>query len=92
MGGQCHPVAGLHGGPIALGILIVGGVTLVYSTVGGLWADALTDFGQFIIQLVAGIAMFVLTAAKLGTVFGISNPAAKPFFFFFFLVFLRRTP
>jgi SSS family solute:Na+ symporter len=39
--------------------------------VGGLWADALTDFGQFIIQLVAGLAMFVLTAAKLGTVFGI---------------------
>ncbi|MFI5075060.1 MAG: hypothetical protein ACHP7G_08630, partial [Actinomycetales bacterium] len=59
------------GVPIALGILIVGGVTLVYSTVGGLWADALTVFGQFIIQLVAGLAMFVLTAAKLGTVFGI---------------------
>ncbi len=59
------------GVPVALGILIVGGVTLVYSTVGGLWADALTDFGQFIIQLVAGLAMFVLTAAKLGTVFGI---------------------
>ena len=59
------------GVPVALGILIVGGVTLVYSTVGGLWADALTDFGQFVIQLVAGLAMFVLTAAKLGTVFGI---------------------
>ncbi len=57
--------------PLALGILLVGGVTLVYSTVGGLWADALTDFGQFVIQLVAGVAMFVLTAAKLGTVFGI---------------------
>ncbi len=59
------------GVPLALGILLVGGVTLVYSTVGGLWADALTDFGQFVIQLVAGVAMFVLTAAKLGTVFGI---------------------
>ena len=58
------------GVPVALGILIVGGVTLVYSTVGGLWADALTDFGQFVIQLVAGLAMFVLGAAKLGTVFG----------------------
>lgn len=59
------------GVPLALGILIVGGVTLVYSTVGGLWADALTDFGQFVIQLVAGLAMFVITAAKVGTVFGI---------------------
>lgn len=59
------------GVPLAFGIFIVGGVTVVYSTIGGLWADALTDFGQFIIQFVAGITMFVFAATKIGTVFGI---------------------
>jgi len=59
------------GVPLAAGIVIVGGVTLVYSTIGGLWADALTDFGQFLIQFVAGVVMFGFAAAKLGTVFGI---------------------
>ncbi len=47
------------GVPLAIGILLTGGVTLVYSTIGGLWADALTDMGQFLIQLVAGIVLFV---------------------------------
>ena len=32
------------------GILITGGITAVYCTIGGLWADALTELGQFIIQ------------------------------------------
>src|SRR5437763_1673609 len=41
------------------------GVTLVYSTIGGLWADALTDMGQFVIQLVAGIVLFVAVLAAL---------------------------
>lgn len=59
------------GVPLAWGILLTGGVTLVYSTVGGLWADALTDFGQFIIQLVAGVTLFVAVLAKLGGVSGI---------------------
>ena len=57
-----------------VGILLVGGVTLVYSTIGGLWADALTDFGQFVIQLVAAVALLIATMAKLGgisSVFGI---------------------
>lgn len=47
------------GVPLPVGVLLTGGVTLVYSTIGGLWADALTDLGQFLIQLVAGIVMFV---------------------------------
>ncbi|MDX3226324.1 sodium:solute symporter family protein [Streptomyces sp. ME19-01-6] len=41
------------------GILITGAVTAVYCTVGGLWADALTELGQFVIQLVAGVAMLI---------------------------------
>jgi SSS family solute:Na+ symporter len=53
------------GVPLGIGILLTGGVTLVYSTIGGLWADALTDFGQFIIQFVAGVVMFVAVLAAL---------------------------
>ena len=61
------------GVPIGVGVLIVGGVTLIYSTIGGLWADALTDFGQFVIQFVAGIAMLVFSLIKLGGVSAIAD-------------------
>ena len=53
------------GVPLAVGILLTGGVTLIYSTIGGLWADALTDMGQFLIQFVAGIVMFFAVLAAL---------------------------
>lgn len=52
--------------PLWTGILISGGVSLIYSTIGGLWADALTDFAQFVIQLIAGFTMFFIVLAKLG--------------------------
>ncbi|MFD7814855.1 sodium:solute symporter family protein [Streptomyces sp. NPDC059785] len=42
------------------GIIITGGITAVYCTIGGLWADALTELGQFIIQLLAGLAMLII--------------------------------
>ncbi|MFC9931481.1 sodium:solute symporter family protein [Streptomyces sp. NPDC127190] len=47
------------------GILITGAITAVYCTIGGLWADALTELGQFVIQLLAGLSMFVAVVAKL---------------------------
>ncbi|OZM78049.1 sodium:solute symporter family protein [Pseudonocardia sp. MH-G8] len=53
------------GVPLGLGILLTGGVTLIYSTIGGLWADALTDMGQFLIQLVAGVVMFFAVLSAL---------------------------
>lgn len=56
------------GVPYLWGIIITGTVTLIYCTVGGLWADALTDFGQFIIQGVAAIVMIVVVLGKLGGV------------------------
>jgi SSS family solute:Na+ symporter len=65
------------GVPIALGVLIVGGVTLIYSTIGGLWADALTDFGQFVIQFVAGIAMLGFSLIRLGGISAIGDIWAK---------------
>ncbi|MEI5008346.1 sodium:solute symporter family protein [Streptomyces sp. PmtA] len=47
------------------GILITGVITGIYCTVGGLWADALTELGQFVIQFFAGIAMLVAVMAEL---------------------------
>ncbi|GAA5155699.1 Na+:solute symporter [Pseudonocardia eucalypti] len=53
------------------GIVITGTVTLIYCTVGGLWADALTDFGQFVIQAVAAIVMLWVVLDKLGGISGL---------------------
>jgi len=54
--------------PTVWGVLLTGSVTLIYSVVGGLWADALTDMSQFVIQLVAGSAMLIAVLARLGGV------------------------
>lgn len=54
------------GVPIVWGIAVAGGISMFYATVGGLWADALTDFAQFIVQLIAGIGMFVIVVQLLG--------------------------
>ncbi|SHJ96290.1 sodium:solute symporter family protein [Pseudozobellia thermophila] len=48
------------------GILISGGVSLIYITIGGLWAVILTDLAQFVVQLVAGITMFVIVLSRFG--------------------------
>ncbi|MEU1076936.1 MULTISPECIES: sodium:solute symporter family protein [unclassified Streptomyces] len=81
------------------GIFITGCITAVYCTVGGLWADALTELGQFVIQLCAGVAMLVATMGKLGgfsalwTVWdklpsGHAEPTAGPYTVTFLLAFL----
>ncbi|MEO3810054.1 sodium:solute symporter family protein [Sphaerisporangium sp. B11E5] len=59
---------GFAGIPIQYGIALTGAVTVIYVTVGGLWADVLTDFGQFVIQAVAGVVMFVAVLGHLGGV------------------------
>ncbi|MFD7885710.1 sodium:solute symporter family protein [Streptomyces bauhiniae] len=89
------------GASLNQGILITGAVTAVYCTIGGLWADALTELGQFVIQLLAGVAMFVAVVLKLGDrdigVFGAfdepalrghGEPLAGPYGTVFLLVFL----
>src|SRR6056297_1119253 len=43
--------------PLVYGILLSGGVSVFYITIGGFRAVVLTDFFQFVVQLVAGIAM-----------------------------------
>lgn len=54
--------------PTLWGVLLTGSVTVIYSVVGGLWADALTDMSQFVIQVIAGIVMLVAVLARLGGV------------------------
>src|SRR5699024_5756243 len=44
--------------PLIYGILLSGIISLIYITIGGLWADVWTDFAQFVIQVVAGVIMF----------------------------------
>lgn len=46
--------------PFTYGILISGGISLIYITIGGLWAVIYTDFAQFLVQLAAGVTMFVV--------------------------------
>lgn len=58
-----HVVAGIS---MFNGILISGVVTLIYVTFGGLWGVIVTDFIQFIVQIVGGIVMFVLVVNHLG--------------------------
>lgn len=55
---------GFAGVPCTWGVVVTGAVTLVCCTVGGLWADALTDFGQFVIQGVAAIVMIVAVLSR----------------------------
>lgn len=52
--------------PIIYGILASGIVSLVYITIGGIWADVWTDMAQFIIQVVATVVMFVVVMNMLG--------------------------
>lgn len=57
--------------PLEWGILLVGGVTLVYSTIGGIWADVLTDLGQFLIQLIAAVVLAIAVMIHLD---GLATP------------------
>jgi Na+/proline symporter len=51
---------------LPMGILISGGISLLYITFGGLWAVVMTDFAQFIVQIVAGTVMFIAATSQLG--------------------------
>lgn len=57
---------GFTGLPISTGIWLSGGVSLFYITIGGLWADLYTDLAQFVVQVVAGLVLFVAVVAQLG--------------------------
>jgi len=57
---------GFTGLSISSGILIAGAVSMIYITIGGLWADVVNDLASFIIQVVAGILMVVMILLELG--------------------------
>ncbi|UJF18274.1 Na+:solute symporter [Vibrio sp. SS-MA-C1-2] len=59
---------GFAGVPIHYGIMIAGIVAMLYVTVGGLWADTMNDFFQFIVQVAAGLAMFFIIQNQLGSI------------------------
>lgn len=63
IGALLHGFTGL---PIATGIWISGGVSLLYITLGGLWADLYNDFAQFLVQITAGSVLFVAVVHQLG--------------------------
>jgi solute:Na+ symporter, SSS family len=84
---------------LSVGILISGGISLLYITFGGLWAVVMTDFAQFIVQLLAGFVMFWAVLDYLGGVESIvtiwdqlptsnSQPFNEPYGLGFALVFL----
>lgn len=56
----------LAGVPLYVGIILAGVVSLVYVTIGGLWADAWNDFAQFVIQILATTILFVVVLRELG--------------------------
>jgi len=49
-----------------IGICVSGALSMFYTVMGGLWADACNDFGQFIVQFVAAIVMVIAVAVHLG--------------------------
>lgn len=59
--------------PIVYGILLSGIVSLVYITIGGIWADLWTDFAQFIVQIIAGLVMFFVVLSQMGGVSSITG-------------------
>ncbi len=64
---------GFTGLPLASGILLSGGISLLYVTVGGLWADLYTDFAQFLVQLLAGSVLFFTVTSHLGGLGSVSG-------------------
>ena len=52
--------------PILYGILFSGSISIVYITIGGLWAVTVSDFIQFLVQIGAGIVMFLAVISRLG--------------------------
>ena len=63
-GGKLAAIAVLlnvfSGASITFGVILVGTVSLIYITIGGLWADVWNDFAQFVVQVLAGLTMFVM--------------------------------
>jgi SSS family transporter len=62
------------------GILWAGGIMLLYTFMGGLWAVAVTDFIQFVVLAVAVIILLPLAMARVGGPSGFVEGAPAGFF------------
>jgi Na+/proline symporter len=90
---------GFTGLPIVAGILLAGGISLIYISLGGIWADVWNDLFQFMIQFVAGVVMLVVVVIELGGIDEAlhvwerlpdshTDPFPKPYTLWFALTFL----
>lgn len=83
-GAFLYPVAKIvevaTGFPLSYCILVLGGLSIIYVTVGGLWAVVITDVLQFIILTVAVIIVVPLAFMKVGGVNELFNSAPDTFF------------
>jgi SSS family transporter len=83
-GSFLYPVAKLvevaTGFPLSYCILVLGGASIIYVTIGGLWAVVVTDVLQFIILFTAVIIVVPLAFAKAGGVSTLFNSAPDTFF------------
>lgn len=59
-------VSVLVGIPLQWSIIFSGIIALLYTTIGGIWADVLTDFAQFIVQLLITIPLAIIVILKVG--------------------------
>jgi SSS family transporter len=57
---------GFTGIPIWVGVVVSGLISLIYIAIGGILADLWTDFVQFIVQIAAGLALFIGVLTHLG--------------------------
>ena len=73
-------VSGTVGLDLETSILVTGGVTLLYTFAGGLWAATVTDFVQFVV-LLAGIAVLLPAAMlRIGGISGLVQHSPEGFF------------
>ncbi|HCU35191.1 MAG TPA: Na+:solute symporter [Armatimonadetes bacterium] len=59
------------GFPLEATIVVCGVVAILYVLVGGLWAEMITDFSQFFVQLAATVALAVVVLSHIGGLSGL---------------------
>ncbi|MDR1810285.1 MAG: Na+:solute symporter [Prevotella sp.] len=84
MGSFLYPVAKIvevsTGLPLQTAILLLGGVSILYVTVGGLWAVVVTDVLQFVILMAAVLIVVPLSFEKIGGMDNFLQHAPEDFF------------
>lgn len=86
-GSFLYPVAKIvevsNGFPLQSSILLLGGISILYVTVGGLWAVVVTDVLQFVILTAAVLIVVPLSFDKVGGVSEFINATPEGFFSLF---------